>query len=85
MQASILLVKFLPPLHFSNNLMVVAEAADSARFSQIPRINYLMVGDDCESQPKCEVMTSASIKDRIEKVITSSIPRRSVSVFQMIK
>ena len=30
-------------------------------------------------------MTSASIKDRIEKVITSSIPRRSVSVFEMTK
>ena len=38
-----------------------------------------------KSQPKCEAMTSASIKDRIEKVIRSCIPRRSVSVFEMTK
>ena len=47
--------------------------------------NLEMSSMTLKSQPKCEAMTSASIKDRIEKVITSSIPRRSVSVFEMTK
>ena len=32
-----------------------------------------------------EATMNVSIKDEIEKVITSSIPRRSVSVFEMRK
>ena len=41
-------------------------------------MNWKMSSMTLKSQPKCEVMTSASIKDRIEKVITSSIHTKLV-------
>ena len=47
--------------------------------------NLEMSSMTLKSQAKCEVMTSASMIDRIEKVLTCSIPRTSVSVFEMTK
>ena len=46
--------------------------------------NLEMSSMTLNSQAECEVMKSASIKDRIEKVLSSTIPRRSVSVFELV-
>ena len=47
--------------------------------------NNANVKHDIEKLTKSEVMTRASIKDLIEKVITSCVPRISVSIFEMKK